>query len=88
MRHLLIWECVPEDTFYFVMNEGEHDEMISCAKEAHGYFINAECNEACEKLNGLLYNANGDSPDGLIKCDKSLLPPGPYMAVYVSGFIL
>lgn len=91
MNHLLIWEEVPENTKAYVLVPGKDDELIALAQAAHGYFINAEENEAIHKLNDALYGVDGLSGRELDydmqQAGKEHIP-GPFAAVYICGFIM
>jgi hypothetical protein len=83
-RHLLIWEEVPDDTKAFILIEGVDDTIIDLAQQSMGYYINAEDNDAIHKLNDELTNRDPDYHH----CSHEVIKDGPFIAVYICGFVL
>lgn len=90
MNHLLIFNMIPDETDYFILIPGKHDDLIALAEASHGYVINGEDNDAIHALNEKLIGPNGESPEGVKTdhCSKLPIPDGPFAAVYVCTFLL
>lgn len=84
MKVLLIWENIPEHTQAYEFPEGS--KLALLAKEAHGYYVDAESNDAADELNEAL------NDDNMIYDTRSsnheYIQGGPWSAVYISGFVM
>jgi hypothetical protein len=80
-KHLLIWEPLPDSATAYILDTDEDAGLIELAKQAMGYYINADENEAVNDLNEFL---EGRIPD----YDNSHeVITGPFEAVYICGFL-
>ena len=83
MKALIIWEEVPEQTSFIVIDCDS--EIHAIAREAAGYYVNAEDNDAVHKLSEMLHDV--PYSDLLFSTEKRPIF-GPFAEVIVCGFVM
>lgn len=87
-KTLIIWETVPNDCFYHVLDNEEHKDLIDLAVKSAGCYINADELDVDHPIYVL-----SDKLDELFpNCPsaRSLKEPlkGPFSQVIICGFFL
>lgn len=92
---LLVWELIPEDTYFFLIPKTEENaELIGLAEQANSFIINVddvdskgkEAQNATESINEMLEKEDSKLKSYMLE-KHGQLPEGKFItAVYTCGF--